>query len=339
MFVTSRWAIAASAAEVGQRPLARTLLGEPIVLYRDADGTPVALADRCPHRLAPLSLGKVTGEAIECGYHGVRFDRTGRCVHIPGQPLVGNEARVRSYPLRERCGWVWIWMGEPARVHSRDLPAEFERMEAPDRLAQGGYLHLAADYRLLIDNLLDLSHEATLHAATIGNAAVSEITPEVRVEGERVEVTRVMPDCVAPPMFKAAAGFDGNIDRHQRLLFTPPGFVAIEVRALPAGVSAELAQSLEWWVFHAATPETATSTHYFWGLARRFRQDDAALTRMLQAGAERTLGEDKVMLEAQQRVLVTASLESRGIRTIGDVAPAHARRIVARMLAEEARTS
>jgi phenylpropionate dioxygenase-like ring-hydroxylating dioxygenase large terminal subunit len=102
MFLRNSWYVAARSAEVARKPLARILLNEPVALYRKEDGTPVALEDRCCHRQLPLSMGRLEGDELRCGYHGLKFDASGTCVEIPGQTAIPPQARVRAYPLLER---------------------------------------------------------------------------------------------------------------------------------------------------------------------------------------------------------------------------------------------
>ena len=114
MFLRNYWYVAALDEEVRDRPLGRTILGEPVVLFRTADGALHAFEDRCPHRQLPLSMGKIVGDALQCHYHGLRFDGSGKCVRVPGQDHIPQNARVRTYPVVERYRWIWIWMGDPA---------------------------------------------------------------------------------------------------------------------------------------------------------------------------------------------------------------------------------
>src|SRR5687768_5599064 len=114
MFLRNYWYAAALASELGERLLSREILGEPIVLYRTSSGNPAALADMCPHRQYPLSRGTLLGDTLRCGYHGLVFDTTGKCVEIPGQTNIPPRARVRSYPVAEKWQWVWVWTGDPA---------------------------------------------------------------------------------------------------------------------------------------------------------------------------------------------------------------------------------
>ena len=159
MFVKNAWYVAAWETEIGDGPLARTILGEPVVMFGTPDGV-VVLEDRCCHRSLPLSMGQVVGDRIQCGYHGLEFDQSGSCVKIPGQNQIPSGASVKSYPLVERWNWVWIWMGDPALADESMIP-NWWWFEHPDwELVKGKYLKLDCNYELITDNLLDLSHLA-----------------------------------------------------------------------------------------------------------------------------------------------------------------------------------
>ena len=168
MFLKNAWYVAAGAAEVGQAPLGRVILNEPIVLYR-ADSGAVAFEDRCCHRRAPLSKGRVEGNALRCGYHGLLFNPAGECIEVPGQSRVPRSARVRVYPICEKHRWIWIWMGDPAQADPALIP-DLHHNDAPGWKATGGHLVVSADYRYLVDNLMDLSHLAFVHANSIGSS-------------------------------------------------------------------------------------------------------------------------------------------------------------------------
>ena len=201
MFLRNYWYVAAYDHEIGRRPLGRIILGEPIVFYRLEDGTPVALEDRCAHRRLPLSMGKIVGDALQCHYHGLRFDRAGQCVRVPGQDLIPPQARVKSYPLVARYRWLWIWMGDPARADP-DLITDFHWFADKDWGAKHSYLHVEANWQLVVDNLLDLTHLAFVHETTIGNAALVEnAAVKVQRTADNVTVTRWMTDTPAPPTF------------------------------------------------------------------------------------------------------------------------------------------
>jgi phenylpropionate dioxygenase-like ring-hydroxylating dioxygenase large terminal subunit len=198
MWMRDCWQAIAYAAEIESVPLARTVINEPVVLFRTQSGEAVALADRCPHRLAPLSLGRVIGDQLQCRYHGLCFDRDGMCVRVPGQDSVPTRARVRNYPLVERHRYAWIWMGDAERADPESIPA-LGWMDDPAWAIVTGYHHFGANYQLVNDNLLDLSHESFVHEETIGNESVAESPAFVSLDGEMIRVHRDMLNIEAPP--------------------------------------------------------------------------------------------------------------------------------------------
>lgn len=329
MFPKNCWYVAAAGHELGRAILKRTLADEQIIMYRTEAGAPVAMLDMCPHRHAPLSLGKLVGDSVQCGYHGITFDCTGKCVRIPGESRILERFAATTYPATERWGFVWLWLGEKEKADESLLPEPFRFQAEPGWAPLDGYVHVKGHYQLLVDNLLDLSHEAFAHMSTIGNAAVGETPCTTTVRDGTIEVFRFMKDCDPPKLFVKAAGFDTNIDRYQKITFHPPCFVAIEVWAAPTGTEDK---RLMWWVLNALTPETGRSTHYFWGLPRRFKQEDRELTELLRTGVYRTFDEDKAIIEQQQLILERVPLEKRSIFTPADQAPTRARQMVAAML-------
>ncbi len=329
MFAKQSWYIAAAAHELGRALLKRTIAEEPLILYRTEAGAPVAMLDLCPHRHAPLSLGRLVGDSVECGYHGITFDCSGKCIRIPGEGRILERFAATTFAAMERWGFIWVWLGEKDKADEAALPAPFKWQTEPGWCPLDGYVHVRGHYQLLVDNLLDLSHEAFAHRDTIGNEAVAETPCTTTVKGRTIEVFRFMKNCRPPKLFVKAAGFDSNIDRHQKITFYPPCFVVIEVWAAPTGTED---RRLIWWVLNALTPETQCSTHYFWGLPRGFRQDDAQLTELLRAGIYRTFDEDKAIIEQQQLMLDRMPLEKRSVFTSADQAPTRARQIVAAML-------
>ncbi|MSQ71631.1 MAG: aromatic ring-hydroxylating dioxygenase subunit alpha [Betaproteobacteria bacterium] len=337
-FARNCWYVAALGEEIEHALLKRTIAAEDLVMYRTVAGKVVALLDRCPHRLAPLSKGTLVGDSVQCNYHGITFDCEGRCVRVPGEENIPDHFRATSFATIEKWGFVWVWLGDQSQAREALLPQAFRWQAEPGWCPLKDYIHLNAHYQLVIDNLLDLSHEAFLHKNTIGNAAVADTPAKARIKGDVVEVIRNMQNCPPPKLFVRAAGFTTNIDRYQGILFIPPCFVIIEVRAVATGTD-DREHGLAWWVLNALTPETNRSTHYFWGLPRSFKQDDAELTELLRAGVTQTFAEDRDMLEGQQRILDRVPLETRTVYTASDQAPTRARSIVAAILAREAAES
>ena len=246
-------------------------LNEPVVMYRKTDGTPVAFEDRCCHRRAPLSRGKVEGDCLRCGYHGLLYDATGAVIWAPGQDKLPPGARVRTYPIVESHGWVWIWMGDPALADLTTAPA-YDKYDDPKWASYDELIPVKANYFLVVDNLLDLSHLPFLHAATIGSP--EDTNPNLTWERganwiKGVRVARGL----SPSARNLQEGFDFRFDRTQLMLFEPPAQVTIDIYSnefgKEYGIPADrLNRRIV--IYDSMTPETDTSCHYFWAIARDY---------------------------------------------------------------------
>ena len=339
-FAKNAWYVACTPDEIEAKPLGRTVCNEKIVFYRGPDGAVAALEDFCPHRGAPLSLGSVVGGRLVCGYHGLEMGCDGKTIAMPGQRVRGFPA-VRSFPVVERDGFVWVWTGEaaladPAGIH----PLAWAT--SPDWAYGGGLYHVACDYRLMIDNLMDLTHETYVHASSIGQKEIDETPTATRVEGDQVVTSRFMQGVMPPPFWQMALRGnhlpdDQPVDRWQICRFTPPSHVMIEVGVALAGQGgyhADPAVKASSIVVDFITPETDTSIWYFWGMARNFRPDDAALTASIRDGQAKIFGEDLEMLESQQRNL--AAHPGRGLLKLNiDAGGVQSRRLLERVVALE----
>jgi len=284
MFLRNAWYVAAWGREVGRTPLRRMFLGEPVVLYRTEAGDAVALEDRCAHRRYPLSEGVLKGDLIQCPYHGLEFDTGGSCVFAPGGVSIPPQAKVRTYPVVERYRWLWIWMGDPA-LADPDRIEDFHWLDDPDWGAEGDHFHVACDYRLIVENLLDLTHLTYVHSSTIGNEATANAADvKFEREGDLVRVTRWMIDKPAPPTYQKAGNFAGNVDRWQIIEYTPPAFVRLYVGAADTGTGAPEGNrigGIGMRNLNAITPETETTTHYFWAQAHDFDPHNAEKTQFV----------------------------------------------------------
>ncbi len=298
MFLQNHWYAAALSDEIGPEPFGRTICGEGIVLFRTQTGALAALEDRCAHRHAPLSLGTVCGEAIECGYHGLRFDGSGQCVHIPGQANIPPRAKVRAYPAVDRHGWVWVWIGEAERADEAAIP-NFYWFEDPTWAGFQLYFHVQASAQLFVDNLLDLSHVAFTHKASIGSAAAADAPAalDVTVLDDRIEGRRALTDVDPGPFVRGWGDFKGNIDRTSTYVWRPPSHMQVQ---------AEFADDdthITVMVINPITPETETSAHFWIGWARDFAVGDATLTDKAREENTQVILEDLRVIEAQQRVM------------------------------------
>ena len=346
MFLKNHWYVAAWSDEVGRAPLARVVLGDYLVLFRREDGRVAALENRCPHRNLPLSEGRLVGDTLECGYHGMVFDCSGACTHLPGEAQPPSWARVKVYPVIERRGWVMVWMGDAARADASLAPDYNIRLDDPAWFSYKGYINVRCGYRLILDNLLDLSHLAYVHSSTTGNRALAEeATITAEVEDARVRVTRWMSDIPPAKAFVDYAGYNGNIDRWQVSEYTTPSYIYVNSGTTPAGrgVSpAERRDSQGLWgfvVYHALTPETAHSTHQFWAVALEHRMVPEAARSDFEKQMLNIPMEDVAVYEAQQRA-IDLDPEARGdVRPRGMIAADKGlfamRRILQRLHAEE----
>ncbi len=342
MFLRNCWYVAASAAELGETPLARTLLGHPVLLYRTEAGRAVALEDRCCHRNLPLSLGRREGDAIRCGYHGLKFDSEGRCIEIPGQKEIPADARIRSYPVIEKWDFVWIWTGDPARRDDSLMPhwdclddSRFTRTMGND----GRPLPMKCHWELNNDNLLDLMHVVYVHAESLGGAGIDRnpVTTERFARGVRMMrwSARVTP----PPLLARLAKYNGdNVDRWQATVCEIPAHCTIDAGFGPAG---EIERDGDWdrgvrlRALITATPETETSSFMFYQHCRNFAVGDEEASRRFGKNIRDVFLQDIVVMEGQQRINAALPDASRiAIRADAPVIAMH--RLVEEFAAREA---
>jgi vanillate O-demethylase monooxygenase subunit len=304
MFLKNCWYVAAWDHELDDGLLARTILGRPVVLFRGADGRAHALEDRCCHRGLPLSLGRLGRDTLRCGYHGLVFGFDGACVEVPGQSTIPPGARVQAFPVVEKWRWVWIWMGDAPADEA--LIPDYHWNDDPDWDSYGDVFHVAGDYRLMVDNLLDLSHIQFLHQSTLGASGDQDAEIEVRRSDATVSVDRWVMDTPPAPMYALVLGTNANVDRWQKITYTPPSHIVIDAGSALAGTGArdgDRSQGAETYSNHTLTPETETSTHYFWHHARNFRRGDEAFTEQLRSVFAAALREDVEVIAAQQQSL------------------------------------
>jgi phenylpropionate dioxygenase-like ring-hydroxylating dioxygenase large terminal subunit len=340
MYLKNSWYVAAWGNEItSDKPFARIILDEPIVFFRKHDGSVAALEDRCPHRHAPLHLGRIEGDHLQCGYHGLQFDGEGRCVKVPGQDEIPPKARVKSYPVAERHGWVWVFMGAADRAHSTPIP-DFSRMNDPAFAPTGATNYVRCNYELINDNLLDLSHVGYVHGSTIGNTEMGEKGRLRVARTERgVRVTRWVIDCAPPPTYLKSGQFaDGErIDRWQIIDFEPPCFVQIHVGGARTGTGAPEGHrvgGLGMWILNAMTPETASTTHYFWGVARDFKVESPEVTGVVHKDIATAFQQDKDILEQQQKV-IHLFVDPENVDIVADAGGIQARRLLRQLMRTE----
>ncbi|TAJ69813.1 MAG: aromatic ring-hydroxylating dioxygenase subunit alpha [Phenylobacterium sp.] len=335
-FVRSEWYVAGLSGEIGRQLTARKLLGVEVLLYRREDGTPVALRNRCPHRSFPLSHGKLEGDVVVCGYHGLAFGADGACVRIPSQALVPSAVRAQNFPVVERAPLVWIWMGDPDQADPGAIP-EHPWLHAPDYTHVGGYLHVKCNYIRLHENVLDLTHFPFLHGEAVGDLAYAQAPFEVAEAGASVRITRRLEDHPVNAGYGSAIGNLGHrVNRTSESWFKTPAFHVAHatIEDLEGGVGGRA--EFHFKILHMFTPETATSTHYFWASARDVAIKDEALSEASRTRAVNTFLEDVEALERIEAIWSSEPDDFHEISVTGDRAGLLMRRIIARRAAEEA---
>ena len=319
-FPLNAWYAAAWSHEVGrQETLARTTCNVPMVFWR-------------------ISMGRLDGDELVCRYHGLAFDGTGQCTRMPSQDKLNPSACVRSYPVVERYRFVWVWPGDPALADPSLVP-DMHWNDDPDWEGDGKTMFAKCDYRLFVDNLMDLTHESFVHATSIGNKHVAEAPMKTTHNGTTVTSTRWMLDVDAPPFWRAQLGKPGNVDRWQDIRFEAPCTIVLDVGVALAGTGApegDRSQGVNGRVLNTITPETENTCMYFWSLVRNYRLRDQALTTQLREANAKIFIEDQVVVEAQQREIDRNP--DRALNNLNiDAGAAWARRVTNAMIAEETR--
>lgn len=339
-FLQNAWYMAAWADEIKPGEMfQRRLLDQPIVFFRRTDGGIAALHDRCPHRFVPLHLGKIKGDAIECGYHGLQFDCSGRCVLNPHSNNTPAAARVKSYAVAEKDGIAWIWMGEAQGAKTELLP-DFSRMHSvPSSAASRGYLWTDCNYKLIADNVMDLSHADFLHADSVGGGAFTRSRTEVQEHGDDVHITwNCIHDC-APPAYDRFMPQPGEpVNFQTEVRWRAPGIMHLDITITPRDDPE--GEGLRTDNAHIVTPETETTSHYYFWLTRRFRTDDEEINARRQAIMYNAFSnQDKPMLSEQQQAMGTDDLFGLGpVLLPSDAGAVRARRKLEQLIRSEQST-
>ena len=339
-YVRNAWYVAGWSHELeAAKPFAVSILDEPIVLYRSESGRMVALEDRCVHRLAPLSLGRCEGDRLRCMYHGLLYDPDGKVSEIPGQDLVPKHARVKSYPIADRHDWIWVWMGDPALADEAQIPPAVG-LSDPDYILGHGHLDYAAEARLINDNLLDFSHLSYVHANSFGaGPEFAETRPHLETLERGVRFSRWVTGTRGPNARKS----DAPVDSFMTYDFLVPGVLLMWNGQYPEGTAAALGFAQPdfsaaiggvTFTSQAVTPLTAKTSRYFFSWGPHRNHGDASLRDTLMGIAAMAFGEDKTMIEAQQKV-IDRTPEPRIMPTAHDKGVTIFTRLVERMAKDE----
>lgn len=342
LFLYNCWYAAGWTSEIEDgKPFARTFLEKPIVIFRGENGEHIALDNRCCHRAAPLSMGRIEGSCVRCMYHGMKYDATGKCVEIPGQKIISDQHRVHSYPIHEAGGMLWIWMGDVELANVGDIP-HFDPLDDPSwqGLPSRCYLHYDANWLLIVDNLADFSHLAFVHTNTLGGSEdyATESAQAVERLANGFEFERWHRESDQPPYLKRVTPWHENtlVDRRNFVRMYTPGVFLMDTQFGPVGwdIAEQRPELLEFRNCQYMTPETRSTSHFFWEYLRNFRKDEAQVGETLREAMFTGFFEDKVIIEAQQKLLEDfGDFQPRGLAS--DNALAHFRRVWFEMITKE----
>jgi phenylpropionate dioxygenase-like ring-hydroxylating dioxygenase large terminal subunit len=339
-YARNAWYVAAWASELPEaQPHAITILGEPLVIYRSPGGL-AALEDRCVHRLAPLSLGRCEGNQLRCMYHGLLFNPDGTVAEIPGQQIIPSNARVRSYPVVESGGWIWVWMGAAKAADEALLPRAIGP-DHPDYIMGHGHLDYQAEARLINDNLLDFSHLSYVHANSFGaGPTFAQNLPKLETLERGLRFSRWITDTAGP----VGRTSDALVDNFSSYDFLIPGILLMWSGSFPTGTAAACNMGVPdydkaiggvTFTSQAVTPMTDETARYFFCWGPHKNHGDAALRDRLMGIADQAFGEDKVMIEAQHKV-IRSTPNPQTMPTAHDRGVTIFNRMVEKMAREEA---
>jgi len=340
-YLKNAWYVACLSTEVeGEQLFHRKILDTSVMIYRKQDGTPVALRDRCPHRFAPLHLGKRMGDEVVCFYHALRFDSTGVCTHNPhGNGHIPKAACVRSFPLLERYGFMWIWMGEQ-KADPALLP-DFSPLEQGHPNGVGyTYMHVKANYELIIDNVMDLSHIDYVHGEIITTRGqLSPLVPQVQQDQRSVTARWEWKQTPAMMIFAKFLERPAQEARHFfNITWTPPANIQLSVGANQDGRPLTLDGTVSQYDLHTTTPESEFSTHYFFATRRNHAEEDAEYNVLKIQGMHGAFeDEDVPIINAVQEEMGDADFfDLNPVLMSNDAAPVRVRRLLLRLKEAEA---
>lgn len=337
MFLKNAWYVAAWDHELRDGPLATTIAGENLVLFRRADGQAAALADQCPHRRLPLSMGRVQAGELECGYHGLTFNHQGACTRAPCSDHLPERAQVRAYPIEARYGLLWVWMGAAELADPASIFPVQHWGDPAWGCNRGGSMEVRCNYLHITDNLLDPSHVAWVHRSSFASAACEATPVEVAAADDGLTVSRWMMDSEVAPFYAPFVKFAGRCDRKQHYEVRFPALALIKAVLAPAGSGGEgqplPAETFVMDSYNFMTPVDADRTRYYWFQMRNFAPGDEQVSEAMSVAVRAAFEEDRVILEAVHRGMGDAPYP--GVAMMIDRGPMQFRRRLGRLIAME----
>lgn len=332
------WWVAAHVSEVSEKPILRWLLEMPLALYRTSDGEAIALHNRCPHRWAPLHLGEVTGANLACPYHGLQFAPSGQCVKVPTQERTPSAIRVRSFPVTERYGFLWVWTGDLDQADSALIPDELACLDKPDWQTVWGYKAVESNFMQLKENVLDLTHFEFLHKNSLGIAGWDR-PPSFESTDRSVGFRQLFNMEPLAPVYAIPAGKEvgkrANRDNWGQLLSPGVNVGGVDMHDPDPGPEGLARFSMR--IIHLTTPVSIAKTHYYWAMARDHGPPyDYEKHRAM---ADIVFGEDIAIAEATQAMARASTDQNEALEfsVTADRPAIEGRRRIAAMVAAERR--
>lgn len=290
------WYVAGLSGDFTRELRERTLLETTVLMYRKLDGTPVIMNNRCPHRSFPLSKGRLEGDSVVCGYHGMVFNATGQCTAMPSLANAPTHARIQGYPVRERGPLVWVWMGDASAADESLIP-DTSWLDSPDWTTVGGQFRIKTNYVAMHENLLDQTHFGILHAGAVGTPEYARSELQTRTEGDRVHIARALRNSPPPGIYAVPMKLEGkNVDRYSDSRFESPAAHIAHARIVDPNPAPGALGEFRVNITHLFTPERQNSIHYWWFNSRDFALEDAAASEYLQSQSAKAYAEDEEAL-------------------------------------------
>lgn len=336
-YLRNTWYAAAWSTEVGRTLFSRTLLEEPILLYRTLSGEPVAISNVCAHRFAPLHMGKLIDDTVQCPYHGLRYDGTGHCVLNPhGDGMIPPRMSVATYPAVERHGLIWVWMGDLDQQDPAKIP-DFSCHVDPELKRVSGVIEMKANYELITDNLLDLGHAEFVHEGILSSEAITRSKLQTIQNGTTIYANRWCPNGAPAPAWDGLLeGRPAEVDHWLYMRWDAPASMLLDAGVTRVGDTRERGA----WVYGTdiLVPKDKDTTYYFWAVTRAYAQEDPAADAMWEMSIKGAFeGQDQVIIEAQQRMIGERDLEDcKPVMLAIDSAAQRARKLLAKLIAESA---
>lgn len=331
------WYACARSSEIGRTALARRLLGTDVALFRTEAGVPVAMRNRCPHRSFPLARGKLVGDRLVCGYHGMEFGPDGVCAHMPALSQAPATAVVQTFPIVDRGPLTWIWMGAPDLADETLIPDTSWLSDSAWGTVTGSF-HIKSDYVAMHENLIDQTHFPFLHPGTVGTPEYARSKLSVSTENNQVVIRRELKDAAPPGVYgKPANIMHKRVDRASEARFVSPALHTAFARVRDGAPDPGQPSLYRYNITHVFTPETNNSIHYWWFNSRDYRPGDTEIDKYMFEAHSQAYHEDVEALEWINEVVRTDGEAQFDLSFAPDKPGLMARRIMYRLSAKEAR--